>query len=175
MSAENDLALAYHMGYDDALAKRKPDASKAQVLAPYDLATEYAKLREQLEKSEERRERQADNLINKCHTIARLQTENAKLRKQSERLFDKTLELASENSKLRELCKLCEREAENAKLRERICKLESLAFDTLSFTLACVWHLNEIAGYERMEPSSPATTTFESLLRRAKELGVPEV
>ncbi len=58
---------------------------------------------------------------------------------------------------------------------ERICKLESLAFDTLSFTLACVWHLNEIAGYERMEPSSPATTTFESLLRRAKELGVPEV
>lgn len=46
MSAENDLALAYHMGYDDALAKRKPDASKAQVLAPYDLATENAKLRE---------------------------------------------------------------------------------------------------------------------------------
>ena len=46
MSAENDLALAYHMGYDDALAKRKPDASKAQVLAPYDLAAENAKLRE---------------------------------------------------------------------------------------------------------------------------------
>lgn len=139
------------------------------------LETENAKLREQLEKSEEGRERQADNLINKYHTTARLQDDNAKLRKQSERLFDKTLELASENSKLRELCKLCEREAENAKLRERICKLESLAFDTLSFTLACVWHLNEIAGYERMEPSSPATATFESLLRRAKELGVPEV
>ena len=46
MTAENDLALAYHMGYDDALAKRKPDASKAQVLAPYDLAAENAKLRE---------------------------------------------------------------------------------------------------------------------------------
>ena len=46
MSAENDLALAYHMGYDDALAKRKPDASKAQVLTPYDLATENNKLRE---------------------------------------------------------------------------------------------------------------------------------
>lgn len=46
MSAENDLALAYHMGYDDALAKRKPDASKAQVLAPYDLVADNAKLRE---------------------------------------------------------------------------------------------------------------------------------
>lgn len=46
MSTENDLALAYHMGYDDALAKRKPDASKAQVLAPHDLAIENAKLRE---------------------------------------------------------------------------------------------------------------------------------
>ena len=46
MSAENDLALAYHMGYDDALAKRKPDASKAQVLASYDLAAENARLRE---------------------------------------------------------------------------------------------------------------------------------
>ena len=40
MSIKNDLGLAYHMGYDDALAKRKPDASKTQVLAPYDLATE---------------------------------------------------------------------------------------------------------------------------------------
>ena len=46
MTAENDLALAYHMGYDDALAKRKPDASKAQVLAPYDLEADNAKLRE---------------------------------------------------------------------------------------------------------------------------------
>lgn len=32
-----------------------------------------------------------------------LKAENAKLREQSERLFDKTLELATENSKLREL------------------------------------------------------------------------
>ena len=55
---------------------------------------------------------------------------------------------------------------------ERICKLERLVFDTLSFTLACVWHLNEIAGYDRMEPSSPATRTFASLHQRAKELGV---
>lgn len=49
MNTENDLAFAYHMGYDDALAKRKPDASKTQVLAPYDLATENAKLREYLQ------------------------------------------------------------------------------------------------------------------------------
>lgn len=45
MSLTTDLRLAYHMGYDDALARRKPDASKAQVLAPYDLAAENAKLR----------------------------------------------------------------------------------------------------------------------------------
>lgn len=45
MSAENDLALAYHMGYDDALAKRMPDASKTEVLASGDLAAENAKLR----------------------------------------------------------------------------------------------------------------------------------
>lgn len=45
MSAKNDLALAYHMGYDDALAKRKPDASKTQILASDDLAAENAKLR----------------------------------------------------------------------------------------------------------------------------------
>lgn len=31
MSFNTDLEMAYHMGYDDALAKRKPDASKAQV------------------------------------------------------------------------------------------------------------------------------------------------
>lgn len=58
-----------------------------------------------------------------CKNVADLQealAENAKLREQSERLFDKTLELATENSKLRELCKLCEREAENAKLRELV-------------------------------------------------------
>ena len=47
-----------------------------------------------------------------------LAAENERLREQSEQLFDKTLELATENSKLRELCKLCEREAENARLRE---------------------------------------------------------
>lgn len=49
-----------------------------------------------------------------------LRDENAKLREQGARLFDKTLELGTENSKLRELCKLCEREAENAKLRELV-------------------------------------------------------
>lgn len=38
-----------------------------------------------------------------CTERDRLKKENAKLREQSERLFDKTLELATENSKLREL------------------------------------------------------------------------
>ena len=107
MTAENDLALAYHMGYDDALAKRKPDASKAQVLAPYDLATENAKLRGQLEKSEEGRERQADNLINKCHTIARLQTGNSKLRKLAADLL-KGFECGWPS----DVCGDCERDAE---------------------------------------------------------------
>lgn len=46
MSIKNDLGLAYHMGYDDALAKRKPDASKTQILASDDLAEENARLRE---------------------------------------------------------------------------------------------------------------------------------
>lgn len=57
---------------------------------------------------------------------------------------------------------------------ERICKLEGLVFDTLTFALACVWHLNEIAGYERMEPSSPATIRFREMQQRARELEVPD-
>ena len=32
MSLTTDLKMAYHMGYDDALAKRKPDASKVHML-----------------------------------------------------------------------------------------------------------------------------------------------
>ena len=32
MSLTTDLKLAYHMGYDDALAKRMPDSSKTEVL-----------------------------------------------------------------------------------------------------------------------------------------------
>lgn len=31
MSLTTDLEMAYHMGYDDALARRKPDASKVHV------------------------------------------------------------------------------------------------------------------------------------------------
>lgn len=46
MSIKNDLGLAYHMGYEDALAKRKPDASQTQILASDDLADENANLRE---------------------------------------------------------------------------------------------------------------------------------
>ena len=60
-------------------------------------------------------------------------------------------------------------------LCERQIELEGLVVDSLSFALACVWHLNELAGCERMEPSSPATATFASLLNRARELGVPDV
>ena len=35
MSLTTDLKLAYHMGYDDALAKRKPDASKVHLFVKY--------------------------------------------------------------------------------------------------------------------------------------------
>lgn len=35
MNVRIDLAMAYHMGYDDALAKRMPDATKAGVLNSY--------------------------------------------------------------------------------------------------------------------------------------------
>lgn len=35
--------------------------------------------------------------------VAKIESENAKLQKQSERLFDKTLKVATENAKLREL------------------------------------------------------------------------
>lgn len=31
MSFNTDLEMAYHIGYDDALARRKPDASKVHV------------------------------------------------------------------------------------------------------------------------------------------------
>lgn len=57
---------------------------------------------------------------------------------------------------------------------ERIVKLEGLVFDCLTFALSSVWLLNELAGCDRMEPSSPATKAFASLLQRAKELGVPD-
>ena len=32
MNVRSDLAMAYHMGYEDALAKRMPNATKAGVL-----------------------------------------------------------------------------------------------------------------------------------------------
>ena len=32
MSLTTDLEMAYHIGFDDALAKRKPDASKVHML-----------------------------------------------------------------------------------------------------------------------------------------------
>ena len=57
---------------------------------------------------------------------------------------------------------------------ERICKLEGLVYDTLVFAIACVWHLNEIAGCDRMAPGLPTTETVTDLLLRAKELEVPD-
>lgn len=35
MNVRSDLAMAYHMGYEDALAKRMPNATKAGVLNSY--------------------------------------------------------------------------------------------------------------------------------------------
>ena len=35
MNVRSDLALAYHIGYEDALAKRMPDSSRAGVLNSY--------------------------------------------------------------------------------------------------------------------------------------------
>lgn len=35
MNVRTVLAMAYHIGYDDALAKRKPDSSRAWVLNSY--------------------------------------------------------------------------------------------------------------------------------------------
>ena len=74
-----------------------------------------------------------------CKNVADLQearAENAKLREQSERLFDKTLELATENSKLRGLCKLCEREADNDRLRELV---KSMYYDLTHMTFPPDW------------------------------------
>ena len=82
-----------------------------------DLKAENAKLQDELELANNQCERAILELLDQQ---GQLEAENAKLREQSERLFDKTLELATENSKLRGLCKLCEREVENAKLRELV-------------------------------------------------------
>ena len=58
---------------------------------------------------------------------------------------------------------------------EHICKLEGLVLDAISSYLALVWIVNEHAGAERMEPSSPATIRFREMQQRARELGVPDV
>jgi predicted nuclease with TOPRIM domain len=46
---------------------------------------------------------ETDRLIADTRRFADLESENAKLREQGERLFDKTLALATENAELREL------------------------------------------------------------------------
>jgi hypothetical protein len=104
MSAENDLALAYHMGYDDALAKRKPDASKAQVLAPYHLATENAKLRERIHELEIEG---SDHFYRTAYAEdanRTLEAENAKLQEQIDAAHMSRLLTENENESLLELC-----------------------------------------------------------------------
>ena len=105
MSAENDLALAYHMGYDDALAKRMPDASKAQVLAPYDLAAENAALLEQME-------RLVTLLRNDCDIDASWD---------GLRRFW-SIGLTEDGCLMRD--RACKAEAENARLRELVARVE---------------------------------------------------
>ena len=92
----------YDVGYENYIDSLIREIEKLQ--------DENDKLSEQVSSLVGRSFRTADKMS--C-----IEAENAKLREQSERLFDKTLELATENSKLRELCKLCECEAENAKLQ----------------------------------------------------------
>lgn len=100
-------------------------------------------------------------LADVIESVGRLDGRCAKLRKQSERLFDKTLELATENSKLRELCKLCEREAENAKLRELVCHMH----ECMSNVDADGNHECFVCEYENAE----GKCDFERLMR---ELGI---
>lgn len=44
MSIKTDLMLAYHMGFEDALAKRKPDTRKTAILVTVDFEAENRKL-----------------------------------------------------------------------------------------------------------------------------------
>ena len=77
MSEKSSLAYAYLMGYDDALAKRKPDASKTEVLASGDLAAENAKLREEFNKMD----------VWHSKELTAAMDENAKLRELLQRLL----------------------------------------------------------------------------------------
>ena len=43
MSIKTDLMLAYHMGFEDALAKRKPDTRKTATLVTVDFEAENRK------------------------------------------------------------------------------------------------------------------------------------
>lgn len=56
---------------------------------------------------------------------------------------------------------------------ERIIRLEGLVLKAISSYLALVWIVNEHAGCERMEPSSPATIRFWELQQQARDLEVP--
>lgn len=90
MSIKNDLALAYHMGYDDALARCKPDSSKVSVIAGgleqenYKLHELFLDVADVLGKNEmmselaERLRSAASDGVDNAHDVL---VENTKLRK----------------------------------------------------------------------------------------------
>ena len=90
MSLTNDLMMAYHMGYDDALARRMPDATKAKMLNSSNCTDS---------------ERTSDELRD---DLQRANAENARLRSELESvgtaayLYGRS-DLKAENTKLREL------------------------------------------------------------------------
>lgn len=85
-SRQEDITDAFMRGYQGAVkigndAVRRVKAEKETLIRRIDeLCAENERLRERLKESDDGRMRQADNLIDKYHKIARLQTENAKLR-----------------------------------------------------------------------------------------------
>ena len=95
------------------------EAEKVTLEARIDeLCAENEKLRGRLKASDDGRMRQADNLIDKCHKIARLQGENAKLQAENERLTETLRGVEREADRLTH--EAAELSIENAKLRELV-------------------------------------------------------
>lgn len=120
---------------------------------------------------------ETDRLIIDTRRFADLEDENAKLREQGERLFDKTLELATENVRLQDenarlrSCLSDDAEnarmimAENEKLRE-LCK--SIHHFVYECQLGCEQYLG---GDERCDKSREACW----MVRKMRELGIEVV
>lgn len=110
-SRQEDITDAFMRGYQGAVkigndAVRRVKAEKETLIRRIDeLCAENERLRERLKESDDGRMRQADNLIDKYHKIARLQTENAKLREQVDYITPLALYGASERERdrMREL------------------------------------------------------------------------